>query len=157
MVMPNWLTSVRQVRLRLRHAVLHVHLVGVDVGIHVERDRQLLRAVVRVGGLHVEHVVHPVHLLFERRGDRLLDRDRVSPRVVVVDVMIWGGTMSGELRQRQPPHRNEAGEDGDDGDNHRHDRTPDEEVGNHKVLGSGEWGSGEWGMGNERQPVVTEP
>jgi hypothetical protein len=71
----------RQVRLRLRHAVLQVDLIDVRVGVDVERHGQLHRAVVRVRGLHVEHVVHAVHLLLERRRDRLLDRERVGAGV----------------------------------------------------------------------------
>ena len=71
----------RQVRLRLRQPVLHVHLIDVRVGVDVERDRELHRAVVGVGRLHVEHVVDAVHLLLERRRDRLLDGDRVGAGV----------------------------------------------------------------------------
>ena len=52
------------------------------VGVDVERDGQRHRAVVGVGRLHVEHVVDAVHLLLERRGDRLLDRERVGAGVV---------------------------------------------------------------------------
>ena len=32
-VRPNWLTVWRQVGLRLRHAVLHVHLIDVRIGL----------------------------------------------------------------------------------------------------------------------------
>ena len=71
----------RQVRLRLRQPVLDVHLVGVDVGVGVERDGQLHRAVVRVGRLHVQHVVDAVHLLLDRRRHRLFHRDRVGARI----------------------------------------------------------------------------
>ena len=54
----------RQVRLRLRHAVLHVHPVNVDVGLDVEGDRHLRGAIVGTGGLEIEHVLHTVELLF---------------------------------------------------------------------------------------------
>ena len=97
---PELVDVRRKVGLRLRHAVLHVDLVDVDVGVHVERDRQLLGAVVGVGGLHVEHVVHAVHLLFERRGHRLLDRDGVRARVGRDDDDLRRDDL-GKLRQRQ--------------------------------------------------------
>ena len=71
--------------MRLRHAVLHVDLIDVDVGVDVESDCQLLGAVIGIGRLHIEHVVHAVHLLFERRGDRLLNRDGIRACVVCRD------------------------------------------------------------------------
>ena len=80
-VRPNCVDVGRQVRLRLRDPVLDVDLVDVRIGVDVERDRQLHRAVVGVGRLHVEHVVDAVHLLLERRRHRLLDRQRVGAGV----------------------------------------------------------------------------
>ena len=52
------------------HAVLHQHLGHVEIRADLERDRQVVAAV--VGGLraHVEHVLDADHLLLDRRGDR---------------------------------------------------------------------------------------
>ena len=117
----------RQVRLRLRHAVLDVHLIDVRIGLDVERDGQLHRAVVGVRRLHVEHVVDAVHLLLERRRDRLLDRQRVGPDVGRRHDDLRRDDV-GKLRDRQRSHRDQAGEDGDDGDDDGDDRTADEEA-----------------------------
>ena len=116
----------------MRNAVLHVYLIDVDVGLNAERDSQLLTAVVRIGGLHVEHVVHTVHLLLERCGDRLLNRDRVRSRVVCRDDDLRRHNVR-ELRQRQTQHRDKTAHDSDDRDHHCDDRAPDEEVGNHDL------------------------
>ena len=70
-----------KVRLSLREPILDVYLIAIDVRVHVERYGQTLGAVVRISGLHVEHVVYTVHLLLERRGDRLLDCDRICSGV----------------------------------------------------------------------------
>ena len=90
----------RQVRLRLRHAVLDVDLIDVRVGVDVERDRQRHRAVVGVGRLHVEHVVDAVHLLLDRRRDRLLDGQRVRAGILRGDGDLRRHDR-GELRDRQ--------------------------------------------------------
>src|SRR5713101_16172 len=117
----------RQVRLRLRHAVGHVDLVDVRVGVDVEGHRQLHGAVVGVGGLHVEHVVHAVHRLLERRGDRLLDGQRVRAGEGGGDDDL-GRDDRRVLRDRQAAHRQKAPHDGDDRDDHRHDGAVDEET-----------------------------
>ena len=69
---------LRQPRQRLRHAVLHLHLRGVEVGAEREGDGQRHPAV--GGGLreHVEHVLDAVHLLLERRGHGFRDHLRVG-------------------------------------------------------------------------------
>ena len=69
-----------QERLRLREAVLHQHVVDVDVGADVERHVLVHRAVVGVRRLDVEHVVDAVDLLLDGRRHRLLDGQRVGAR-----------------------------------------------------------------------------
>ncbi len=117
----------RQVGLRLREPVLDVHLVGVDVGVRLERDLQLRRAVVGVDRLHVQHVVHAVHLLLDRRGDGLLERHRIGARVGGGDEQLRRDDLR-ILRDRQGSHRHEADDDGDDRDDDGDDGTGDEEL-----------------------------
>ena len=73
-VSPNWLTSTGRLGSACATRFWRVDLVDVAVGADVEGDAQGDRAVVRVDRLHVEHVVDAVHLLLDRRRDRLLDR-----------------------------------------------------------------------------------
>ena len=147
----------RQIRLRLRQAVLHVDLIGVGVCRNVEGHGQLHSAVVGVGRLHVEHVIDAVHLLFDRRGDRLLDGDGVRACVGRRGDDLRRHYRR-ELRQRQAAHGDEAEDDGDEGDHHTYNRTIDEKSGNHGInpcLGSLE--SGVWSRkscGNELLPPL---
>ena len=64
---------LREPRLRLRDAVLDEHVGDVEVHADVEGDVEHHPAVAGVQRLHVDHVVDAVHLLLDRRGDRLLD------------------------------------------------------------------------------------
>ncbi len=115
----------RQVRLGLRNAVLRVDLVEVDVGLDVERDLEVHRAVVGVGGLHVDHVVDAVHLLLERRRHGLLDRDRVRARVGRGDLDL-GRHDVGVLGDREPRHRDVPRHRREDRDDDRDDRPANE-------------------------------
>ncbi len=118
----------RQIGLGLGQPVLDVDLIGVDVGIGVERDGQLRRVVVGIRRLHVQHVVDAVHLLFDRAGDRLLHGDGVGARIRRRDDDL-GRYDFRELCLRKPAHGDDADDHGDDGDDHRNDRPVDEESG----------------------------
>ena len=116
----------RQVRLRLRQAILHVDLIEVGHRVDVEGDGQRHRSVVRVRRLHVEHVVDAVHRLFERRGDRVLDCQRVGARIRCRhENLRWHDGR--ELGDRQPAQGHQAAEHGDDGDDDGDDGAADEE------------------------------
>ena len=71
--MPCRCTSGGKLRLGDRHAVLHLHLRDVEIRAELERDGQLHVAVVGALAGHVEHVLHAVDLLLDRRGDGLGD------------------------------------------------------------------------------------
>ena len=118
----------REARQRLRDAVLGVHLVGVAVGADVERDPHGDRAVVRVDRLQVQHVLDAVHLLLDRRRDRLLDRERVGARVRGLDLDERRDDV-GKLLDGQAEHRDEPAEDRQDRDDDRDDGPVDEEAG----------------------------
>ena len=94
----------RQIGRGLRHAVLHVDFIGVDVGIDVEGHGQRHGVVIAVGGLHVEHVVDAVHLLLDRRCDGLLDGLRVGAGIRGGDDDLRRDDV-GKLRLGQPAHR----------------------------------------------------
>ena len=117
----------RQIGRGLRHAVLHVHFIRVDVGVHVECHGQRHGVVVAVGRLHVEHVVDAVHLLFDRRGDGLLDGLRVSARIGSGYDDLRRNDV-GELRLGQTAHRHQTGKHGNDGDDDGDNRTPNEKT-----------------------------
>ena len=129
----------RQIGLRLGDSVRDVDLIDVRRCVDVEGDRQRHRAVVGVARLHVEHVVHAVHLLLERRGDGLFHRDRVRSGILRGDQDLRRHDLR-ELRDRQPAHRHETAEDGDDGDDDRDDGPADEEAGHarlYSIAGAG--------------------
>src|SRR4029077_6877394 len=115
-----------QIGLRLRLAVLDLHLIDVDVRVGLERDLQRHRAVVTGDRLHVDHALGAVHLRVDRRGDRLLDGDRVGAGV-------HGGRLDlrrrdlGELCGGQPEHHHGAADHEEDGDYDRDDRPVYEE------------------------------
>ena len=68
------LHRLRQLRHRLAHAVLHVHLRQLGVGVDREVDGQRVVAGRRAGRRHVDHVVRAVDLLLDRRADVLRDQ-----------------------------------------------------------------------------------
>ena len=75
----------RQFRLGLRQTVLHLDEIHVAVGFDVERNFQLVLAVVRAVARHVEHVVDTVDFVFDRRGDGVHHLLRIGAGVVVGD------------------------------------------------------------------------
>ncbi len=117
-----------QLRLRLGVAQLGQHVVNVRVGLQIEVDEHSHQAVVGVDRIHVVHVIHPAHLLFDGSGNRLLNRLRVGAYIVGLDKDL-GRNNLGELGNRQAQHRDQADDDHDDGDHHGHDGSVDEEFG----------------------------
>ena len=117
----------RQVRTGLRNAILSVDLIDVDVRAYVESNFQVHGPVIRVGRHHVEHVVHTVHLLLDRCGDGLFNRQSVRAGVGgrYVDL---GRYDVGKHGDRQFRHRHDASDDGNDSDNDGHDGPIDEEL-----------------------------
>ena len=65
-----------------RYPVLGKYRVHVRIGAHLEGGLDHHGAVVGIGGLHVNHVVHPVDFLFQRGGHGLLDTDGIGARIV---------------------------------------------------------------------------
>ena len=118
----------RQGWLRLSHLVLRVHLVDGDVAVDVEGDLQDERAVVGVGGLHVEQLLDPGHLLLDRSRDRLLDGDGIGSRVDRAHLDLRRHDVR-VLGHREADQRDGSHDHHQDGDDHRHDGTADEEAG----------------------------
>ena len=117
---------LRQARQRLGDAVLHLHLRVVEIGAEREGDGQRQRAVGRRLREHVEHALDAVHLLLERRGDRLGDHLRIgagnAARTTTVGGTTPGYSLIGSLQQRQ-----RAGDDDQQREDDREDRPGDEE------------------------------
>ena len=116
-----------QLRRRQRLAALRQNQIDIGIGGHIEVDNQPhLPVRSSVQRIHVVHVVHPAHLLFDRSGDGLFHGLRVGPH-------IDGGNLNlrrrdgGKLGDRQPHDNYRAGDDGKDRDHHRHNRTVDKE------------------------------
>jgi len=110
----------------LRHPILRVDLVRVDVGVDIEGHRQRHAVVVPACRLHVQHVVHAVHLLLERRGYSRLHRQRVRTRVGSRhDDLRWHNI--GKHRHRQDAHGDHVCQHQDDRDDDRDDWSLDEE------------------------------
>ena len=117
-----------QERRRLRDAVLDEDVVGVDVRADLEVDAHRERPVVGVRRLDVEHVVDAVRLLLDRRGDGLLDGERVGARVRRLHEDLRRNDVR-VLRDRAAPGSMDAADENDeDGDDDRHDRSRDEEL-----------------------------
>ena len=132
----------RQIRRGLRHAVLDVHFICIDIGIDVKGHRQLHGVVIAVGGLHVKHVIHAVHLLFDGSGDRLLHGQGVGAGIVCRDDDLrWNDVR--ELCLGQGAHRHEAGEHGDDGDDDGNDGAPNKKL-SHGLLRPLAFGNRHW-------------
>ena len=117
----------RQLRLGLRQTVLHLHEVHVAVGLDLEGDAQLVLAVVRRVRRHVDHVIHAVDLVLQRRRDRVQHLAGVRARI---------GIRDGDLRRRELrilrdgelPDRHHARHREDEGDDHREARPLDEDA-----------------------------
>jgi hypothetical protein len=65
-------------RLGLVDAELPEYLVNVGTGLDVEVHKQLHYSVVGAHGVHVNHIVHAVHLLLDGCGDGLRESLGVS-------------------------------------------------------------------------------
>ena len=63
----------RNTGLRFGNTVLHQHVGHVEVGTHLEGNRQVHGAVIGVDGFHVERVFYAVDFLFQRCRHRLFD------------------------------------------------------------------------------------
>ena len=72
-------------------------------------------------------------MLLDRRGDRLLDRERVGARIRRRQVDLRRQNLR-KLRDRQAEERHRSDEDRQDGDDHRHDGPPDEKRGHLAAL-----------------------
>ena len=118
--------SARQARGRLREAVLHLHLIEVNVGADCEADLQGHRAVVVVDRLHVEHVLRAVHLPLDRSGDRLLDCECVRAGICSRRLNLRRNDIR-KLGDREPKDHHGARDHEKDRDNHRDDGPVDEE------------------------------
>ena len=110
-----------------RYAVLREDRIHIGVRADGERHLQRHAAVVRVGRLHVDHVAHAVDAFFERRGDALLDRQRVGSE-------IFGRYLDhgrGDVRillDRHAPYGDQSEHDDHNGYDHRENRASDEYV-----------------------------
>ncbi len=94
-------TSIGKLRFRLGLAQLGEHLVGIRVGLHVEVHGHPHQPVVGVEGIHVVHVVHAAHLLLDRRGHGLLDRQGVGAHISGLNED-FGGTILGYCATGSP-------------------------------------------------------
>jgi hypothetical protein len=69
----------------------------------IEGDLDGHGAVIGVDGLHVDHVVHAVDLLLQRRGHGLLHADRIGARCRWRRTSTMGGVMLGYCSVGRPP------------------------------------------------------
>ncbi len=122
---PGLLHFLRQERGRLLQLVLHLDLRDVRVGALFEgqRDREIARAI--AGRCKVAKVVDPLHLLLDDLRRRVLERLRVGARIGRCDRHLGRGDL-GELRDRQRPDRQDAGQHQDDRDDPCEDGSIDE-------------------------------
>src|SRR5262249_1010628 len=77
---------------------------------------------------HIEHVVHAVHLLLQRRGDGLLNGDSICACIRRRDDDLRRHNLR-KLRQGQAAQRDETAQDAEDRDHHGHNGWVDEAVG----------------------------
>ena len=117
----------RQLRGRLRDAVLNVDGRDIRRIADVERDGDRRRAVVGARRGQIGHALDAVDLLLERRGDRIGDDLRAGAGIIGAHHDLRRSNI-GKLRNRQQEIANAAGEHHDDGDRRREDRTLDEET-----------------------------
>ena len=120
------LHRVRQLRQRAGDAVLHQHLREIQVGADLEGHDQIIGAVRRAGGLHVQHVLDAVDLLLDRQRHGVDNNARTRARIDGRhlhrrrrDVRI--------LRDRQIDQRDQADHDHQDRDHVGEDGALDEE------------------------------
>ena len=121
----------RKLRHRQRHAVEHANLTHVQVGAGSKCDRERIAAVVRTLRSHVHHVFDAVHLLLDRRGDRVRNGLRIRTRKVAIDLNRGGGNLrvlsDGKLEDGE-----RAGEQHHGREHRGEDRTVDEVTRYHK-------------------------
>ncbi len=104
-----------------RHPVLGKDRVHVRVGAHFEGGLDHHGAVIGVGGLHVDHVVHPVDLLLQGGGHGILHRQCVGTGVVRTHLHDRRGDVGilldrqVEQGERSHDNRNDRNDDGHDG------------------------------------------
>src|SRR5260370_38539637 len=111
----------------LGNPVLRVHLIDIDVGADVVGYFQVHGSVVGVCGHHVKHVVHAIHLLLQRRCDRLFDCECIGARVGGGDIDLRGNDIR-QHRGRQLRHCNEPGNHGENGNHDSNDGAVDEKL-----------------------------
>ena len=100
-VTPVCLITSGSVRQGQADAVLHQHLGHVQVDAVLERDGQVVRAVVGALRRHVQHVLDAVDLLLDRRGHGLGDDLGAGAGIVAVD-------LHGRRRDRRDTARSAA-------------------------------------------------
>jgi hypothetical protein len=95
-------------------------VIDIGIGRNVKIHDEPHRPVICIGGIHVVHVVHPAHLLFDGRCYRLFDRQRISADVGSIyldlrrnDIGILG---HGKAEKRDDPSNHH-----DNGDHHCND------------------------------------
>src|SRR5260370_19926727 len=112
----------------LRFTRLGQNKIGVRVGFPVEvNDHRGLLIGGGVERIHIVHVIHATHLLFDGGGYGLFECLRVCANIGRLYLHFRRGDVW-ELGDRQTGDRNRADDDGKNGDHHRHDRSIDEEV-----------------------------
>ena len=113
---------------RLRHAILHVDLGGVEIGAERERHGQRQRAV--AGGLRrgVQHAFDAVDLFLQRRGNGF--GDDLGVGAGIGGAHHHGGRHHfGVFADRQLEHRQRAGDHEQQRQHRGHDRPVDKELG----------------------------
>ena len=108
-------------------AVLHQHLRVIEIGAELERDGERHVAVARALRSHVEHVLHAVDLLLDRRGHRLRHDLRVCAWIICRDLHSRRRDLR-ILRDRQGEERDCTHQRDYDADDAGEDRPVDEEM-----------------------------
>ena len=122
----------RKLRRGLRLPHLRENLIRRRLGIRAEDHIQVHDAGVGIDRIHVFHALDAAHLLLDGRGNGLLDREGVGAHISCRYLNLRRNDVR-ILRDGETRHGNEADNDYDDGDNHRHNRPADEEI-RHGVL-----------------------
>ena len=117
----------RQLRVGLRHPVLHLDCGQVGITLEFERHRNRRAAVVAAHRADVQHVGGAVDLLVDRRADGLLDDVRAGAEVEAVHLHRGQGDV-GEFADRQADQRQRADEQQEQRDDDREDRAIDEKT-----------------------------
>ncbi len=119
---------LRQPRQRHLDPVLRQHLGGVEVGAELEGDGDGELAVAGALAAHVQHVLHAVDLLLERRRHGLGDHRRRGAGIGRGDLDRRRRDL-GILRDRQDEQRAEPDQRDEDAQHRGQDRPVDEDVG----------------------------